>query len=342
MQQLAKEQGDQEFQEGNNPDQQMMSQQDLEKMMQDLEDMAKNGSREQAQQLLSEMQDLMERLQSGKMTEKQRQQSRDMAKAMDELGDMAGKQQKLMDETFEEMRKEDGEGRKQGKPNMRNTPGGDPGKQAERSQSDNPWNKPRSRAQRGEGHQGKGAQGRGQQGAPDDSQTPGGAGESEDGQGAGQGADGGQLRQRQKELRDRLAKLQRDLKEKGLGSSEKLQGAEDSMRQAEEALERGDLAEATQHQGDALDQMREGGQEMAEQMAKNSPQRTGRNGDTPRDPLGRPQRSQGPDLGTSVKVPDEIDQQRAREILEELRKRSSEASRPPVELDYLERLLKRF
>ena len=34
--------------------------------------------------------------------------------------------------------------------------------------------------------------------------------------------------------------------------------------------------------------------------------------------------------------------QRAREILQELRKRSAEQTRPPVELDYLERLLKRF
>ena len=42
------------------------------------------------------------------------------------------------------------------------------------------------------------------------------------------------------------------------------------------------------------------------------------------------------------KVPDAIDMQRAREILEELRRRSGEATRPPVELDYLERLLKRF
>jgi hypothetical protein len=77
-------------------------------------------------------------------------------------------------------------------------------------------------------------------------------------------------------------------------------------------------------------------------MAAKMPQRYGRNAETQRDPLGRPQRSQGPDLGTSVKVPDKIDQQRAREILEELRRRSGEATRPPVELDYLERLLKRF
>ena len=54
------------------------------------------------------------------------------------------------------------------------------------------------------------------------------------------------------------------------------------------------------------------------------------------------QRSEGPDLGSSVKVPDAIDAQRAREILEELRKRSGEALRPPVELDYIDRLLRRF
>ena len=46
------------------------------------------------------------------------------------------------------------------------------------------------------------------------------------------------------------------------------------------------------------------------------PSRVGQHGRT--DPLGRPLRNEGPDLGTSVKVPDEIDIQRAREILEEL------------------------
>ena len=45
--------------------------------------------------------------------------------------------------------------------------------------------------------------------------------------------------------------------------------------------------------------------------------------------------------GTSVKVPDEIDVQRAREILEELRRRVGEQSRPQGEIDYLERLLRR-
>ncbi len=114
------------------------------------------------------------------------------------------------------------------------------------------------------------------------------------------------------------------------------------MENAEKALGGEDYETATDEQARALDQMRKGAQEMAKQMLQNMPQRYGQNGDTPRDPLGRPQRSQGPDPGASVKVPDEIDRQRAREILEELRRRIGEQTRPPTELDYIERLLRRF
>ena len=41
-------------------------------------------------------------------------------------------------------------------------------------------------------------------------------------------------------------------------------------------------------------------------------------------------------------MPGEIDAQRARRILEELRKRFGESFRPQLELDYIERLLKDF
>jgi Domain of unknown function (DUF4175) len=44
----------------------------------------------------------------------------------------------------------------------------------------------------------------------------------------------------------------------------------------------------------------------------------------------------------TVKVPGEIDSQRARRILEELRRRFGEAFRPQLELDYVERLLKDY
>ena len=60
------------------------------------------------------------------------------------------------------------------------------------------------------------------------------------------------------------------------------------------------------------------------------------------DPLGRPLRGREYGDDVTVKVPGEIDAQRARRILEELRKRYGESCRPQLELDYIERLLKEF
>ena len=43
-----------------------------------------------------------------------------------------------------------------------------------------------------------------------------------------------------------------------------------------------------------------------------------------------------------MKVPGEIDVQRARRIIEELRRRFGDVARPQEELDYIERLLKDY
>jgi hypothetical protein len=60
------------------------------------------------------------------------------------------------------------------------------------------------------------------------------------------------------------------------------------------------------------------------------------------DPLGRPLPNAGNSASDDVEIPDESDTQRAREILEELRRRAGELGRPLVEMEYLERLLRRF
>ena len=150
------------------------------------------------------------------------------------------------------------------------------------------------------------------------------------------------LGQRQGELGNRLDELRRGLQRFGMQSPSQLDGAQRSMENAERALRQGDLDEATREQSRALEQLRQGAQSMAEQMMRQMPSQYGRASDAPLDPLGRPQRTEGPDLGTSVKLPDEIDAQRAREILEELRRRLGERFRPELELQYLERLLRRF
>ncbi len=335
MEQLAKDQGEQQPFDGQNEDMQTMSQQDMQRMMDNLEEMAKNGSREEAQQMLSEMRDMMERMQQGKQDKEQAQKNEEMLKLMDELGGVVGDQQKLMDETFKE-RREQGRAPKNPmqKDQQRFGAENNEGRQ-ERGERGSKSGQRKSQQGQGEkGQQGGQSQGQGSQ--------QGQGGEEGEGQ-RGQGQEGRQgLSQRQRQLRDRLGQLQKGIGEQGGQPSEQLEGAKESMENAENALGRGDLESATDEQARALDQLRQGAQSMAQQMLKNMPQRMGQNGDTPRDPLGRPQRSQGPDLGTAVKVPEQIDMQRAREILEELRRRLGDAQRPAMELDYLERLLKRF
>ncbi len=324
MEQLARQAQDNPMQPPNGQDQnsQFLSQQDLERMMRELEDMAKSGAREQAQQMLSEMRDLLDRLQSGQMANQQSEQSRQMQQAMKDLGDLVGQQQRLMDDTFGEQRQQGS----QGNQNQRGQQQG--GQQQGGMQPGQQRRGPQGRGQQ-QGQQGQ----MGQQGQPGQQGQQGQSGQDMSGQG---------LRDRQNALRQRLRELQNNLGQQGSPSPEQLGNAERAMERAEEALEEQDYAEATRQQSRALDEMRKGAQQMAQQMMQNSPQRYGQNGDAPRDPLGRPQRSEGPDQGTSVKVPDQIDIQRAREILQELRRRLGDPSRPSLELDYIERLLERF
>lgn len=172
----------------------------------------------------------------------------------------------------------------------------------------------------------------------------------------------GDLRQDQQGLRDRLNKLLEQLRQRGLGQQGQqgqqgegnemgqLGDAGEAMGRAEGQLGEGDADSAVDSQGRALEAMRKGAQGLAQSMQQQGmgPGPNGRPGrgqaraqqDT--DPLGRPMR--GRDYGDdfTVKVPGEIDAQRARRILEELRKRFGESFRPQLELDYIERLLKDF
>ena len=64
-------------------------------------------------------------------------------------------------------------------------------------------------------------------------------------------------------------------------------------------------------------------------------------GRTNRDPLGR-EGVGGQASTVGPKVPEEFDIQRARRIRDELYRRSADPARPPVEQEYLRRLLERF
>lgn len=122
------------------------------------------------------------------------------------------------------------------------------------------------------------------------------------------------------------------------------------MNEAGQALQQGAPGQAVQNQSQALDQLQQGLQSMAEQMAQQMMQQgmqagTGRPQQgraQGRDPLGRPLPGTGPFNAENVEIPAEADLQRAREILDELRRRSGEQDRPKLERDYIDRLLDRF
>jgi uncharacterized protein (TIGR02302 family) len=155
-----------------------------------------------------------------------------------------------------------------------------------------------------------------------------------------------QLQQQQGDLQQSLQELMERLEGMGMQPNGKLGQAGEAMGDATDALGEGRSGRAVGSQGQALDALRQGAQSMAQQLANGQGNGPGmvRGGDNfpNEDPLGRPQRTTGPDLGTQVKVPDEIDTQRAREILDAIRRKLSEPSRPLIERDYLERLLDQF
>lgn len=159
-------------------------------------------------------------------------------------------------------------------------------------------------------------------------------------------ADPKDLEQRQGEL---AGKLDETAKSSGGGESEDtLNGARAAMQAAEGELAQRDLRGAVPRQDEALERLRAAARQTQQALAEEQ-QRSGgiRMGRTPggrapgTDPAGRPDSQGRMDTG-GVKVPTERESQRAREILDELRRRAGEQGRPEAERDYLERLLRRF
>ncbi|SME91597.1 TIGR02302 family protein [Tistlia consotensis] len=125
--------------------------------------------------------------------------------------------------------------------------------------------------------------------------------------------------------------------------------AEQSMRDARDALKQDQPGNAVQPQADALDQLQQGLETMlesfAQQMRKGQGKEGNQAGERPgegRDPFGRGPQGQGLEGNDRVQIPTGSELRRAREILDELRRRREEVDRPPVELDYLDRLLRQF
>ena len=183
--------------------------------------------------------------------------------------------------------------------------------------------------------------------------------QSDDGQG-GEGGQGGQneqsLSERQQALRDELGRQRDGLPglegDAGEIARQSLERAEGAMDGAEQALRGGDLAEAIDKQAEAMDALRNGMRSLSQALAQNEniePGQGSEQGETTgrvepgrTDPLGRELGNNG-QFGTDQNLLQGEDvYRRAEELLNELRRRSSEQERPQIERDYLRRLLDRF
>ena len=307
---------------------------DLQNMLDRIEELSRRGDMAEAQRLMEELNRMLNNLQMARPGQGDPRQNQ-MNQALGDLDRMTRDQQNLRDQTYqnERNRAERGQrpGQQQARPGQRGQQGqqGQQGQRGERGQQ--PGQQPGDQGENGEG--GEGMQG-------------------QNGQGQG-------LSQRQQALRERLQDLQRRMRGMGAPQNGELDEAEEAMREAEKQLGQGNGDEALDAQGKAIDALRRGGQNLAQQMqgqpgegegtenAYGEPdgRQQGRPSGQQRgseDPLGRPQRQRDWADGR-VKVPgaDESATQRARRILEELRKRLGDPLRPQEELDYLERLLRR-
>ncbi len=269
---------------------QMLSQQDLQRMLDRARELARTGSRDAARDLLSQLQEMLENLRTARPGQMQNGQ----AQAMRQMQDLMRRQQQLLDRSFRQSRQ---------------SQNGQPGQM-------------------------------GRNGRP----QPG----NQDGDMAGD----------QEALRRQLGEMMRQLGEQSGDIPQSLGRAERAMRGAAGALQQGQPGDAIAPQTEALDQLQQAARGMAEQMmgragdgkpGGNQPgDRDGRR-QAERDPFGRfnaqDNANSGIDDGGQLRLGGPTGNyavEKAKGILEELRRRAGERGRPEIEHEYIDRLLKQF
>lgn len=159
-------------------------------------------------------------------------------------------------------------------------------------------------------------------------------------------AEGSALAQQQDKLRDSLGQIVRSLTERHPDVPPQLATADQSMKGAGQSLGRQEWPEAKSKQGKALDALKEMSKDMQKNMKMQvlrlpSGRKEGKSGSRP-DPFATPNPTDQVEDDGSIKVPTQEKVKRAREILDELRRRSGEYERPQEEREYIERLLNSF
>ncbi|MCC7281368.1 MAG: DUF4175 family protein, partial [Acetobacteraceae bacterium] len=315
-----------------NPEDRVIDQRDLARMMERMREAARQDRMADAQRQLEQLERMLEQLREGRLSRQEspeRQQRRQQGQtAMGALNDMIQRQGSLMDR----------------------------GNQREQERLSDQQRRPNPRDYQAQ-----------QQARERDA-------EREQRARAGRSTD----QRQQQALRRALGEVMQQFGDATGEVPEPLGRADQEMRGAAEALGRGDEAGTQAAQQRALDALQEGSRQMQQQMARQfgrQPQRAQQPGDEQgegegegegegdrngfqggdrdgegrqraqgRDPFGRPQADEtgSADEGSDVRVPDEMERQRTRAIQQELRRRLGERDRPQLELDYIDRLLRRF
>ena len=259
----------------------LMSEKDLQRMLDRAKDLAHMGAKDAARNLLSQLQNMLENLR----TAQPRQMQGNGNQAMRDLQQLQQRQQQLLDRTFRQSRQ---------------------------------------------------GQQRGQQGQ-----------QQRQGQGQTDSAE-------QDALRRMLGDVMRQLGEQG-DVPQSLGRADRAMRDSSEALGRGSPGDAVGPQTEALDALQQATKDMIDQMTSafggpgnfgELPDGTRPNAD--RDPLGRPTGDSAEGTYTDGRLrmgeskDDAFGLERAKQILDEFRRRAGDTARPSEERDYIDRLLRRF
>ncbi|HEV2334816.1 MAG TPA: TIGR02302 family protein [Stellaceae bacterium] len=278
---------------------------DLQRMLDRARELARSGARDEARELLSQLQGMLENLRAARPGQMQQKGANQAQQLMRGLQELMQRQQQLLDRSFRAQRQQSRQNRNG---QLGQQPGPQPGQQQGADQADN-----------------------GQPGEMADA--------------AGQ----------QEGLRRMLGEIMQQMGE-GVGDIPAPFGrAERAMRDATGALQNGRPSEAIGPQTEALDQLQQAARDFAQQLRRQlgdmfgvpNGGELGATDGNPRDrqrsdPFGRPTSNNGTIDQGDVKIPDASLLQKSRQILDELRRRAGERSRPQIELDYIDRLLKRF
>ncbi|MEE9387518.1 MAG: TIGR02302 family protein [Paracoccaceae bacterium] len=334
MQQLA-EQGEQNDDAAENQETQEITSEQLQEMLDRIQELMEQGRMAEAQELMQQLREMMENMQ---VTQGPGQQSPGQ-QALNDLSETLREQQGLSDDTFSDLQEQFSEDGQEGEE-------GEQGQDGQQGQQGEPGQ---------DGQQGQESQG-GQQGQQGQQGEGGDQGQGSQ-QGRGQGSGGGNepapgLAQRQQSLRNQLDGQSQNLPGSGGDGTARdaLDRAGRAMEGAEQSLQENDFAGALDRQSEALEALREGMRELADQLAQEQNQQDGQQGqasgraqnETQQDPLGRDASGNGR-VGSDENILQGEDvYRRAQELLREIRRRSSEQGRPTLELDYLKRLLDQF